>query len=231
MDPILLHIETATDVCSVALTQGTEVLGVKESTDGNSHSKNLLPFIDSVLKETNHVQQDLQGVVVSIGPGSYTGLRIGVSTAKGMAYSLGIPVITVSTLESIAQGAKQQTGSGNCDIVPMIDARRMEVFAARYDNDMNLMDEVTAVIVDENAFSELLREKEVLFCGNGMPKCKELLSQFPNARFADFTLSAQYMLPAALKKWEAKDFADTAYFEPFYLKEYVAGKPNVKGLH
>lgn len=230
MDPILLHIETATDVCSVALTQGTEVLGVKESADGNSHSKNLLPFIDSVLKETNHVQQDLQGVVVSIGPGSYTGLRIGVSTAKGMAYSLGIPVITVSTLESIAQGAKQQAGD-NCDIVPMIDARRMEVFAARYDSNMNLLDNVAAVIVDENAYSELLREKEVLFCGNGMPKCKELLSQFPNARFADFTLSAQYMLPAALKKWEAKDFADTAYFEPFYLKEYVAGKPNVKGLH
>lgn len=231
MDPILLHIETATDVCSVALTQGTEVLGVKESADGNSHSKNLLPFIDSVLKETNHVQQDLQGVVVSIGPGSYTGLRIGVSTAKGMAYSLGIPVITVSTLESIAQGAKQQAGACECDIVPMIDARRMEVFAARYDNDMNLLDKVTAVIVDENAYSELLQNKEVLFCGNGMPKCKELLSQFPNARFADFTLSAQYMLPAALKKWEAKDFADTAYFEPFYLKEYVAGKPNVKGLH
>jgi len=230
MDPILLHIETATDVCSVALTQGTEVLGVKESANGNSHSKNLLPFIDSVLKETNHVQQDLQGVVVSIGPGSYTGLRIGVSTAKGMAYSLGIPVITVSTLESIAQGAKQQAGD-NCDIVPMIDARRMEVFAARYDSNMNLLDNVAAVIVDENAYSELLREKEVLFCGNGMPKCKELLYQFPNARFADFTLSAQYMLPAALKKWEAKDFADTAYFEPFYLKEYVAGKPNVKGLH
>ena len=225
-----MHIETATDVCSVALTQGTEVLGVKESANGNSHSKNLLPFIDSVLKETNHVQQDLQGVVVSIGPGSYTGLRIGVSTAKGMAYSLGIPVITVSTLESIAQGAKQQAGD-NCDIVPMIDARRMEVFAARYDSNMNLLDNVAAVIVDENAYSELLREKEVLFCGNGMPKCKELLYQFPNARFADFTLSAQYMLPAALKKWEAKDFADTAYFEPFYLKEYVAGKPNVKGLH
>ena len=225
-----MHIETATDVCSVALTQGAEVLGVKESSDGNSHSKNLLPFIDQVLRESEKTNADLQGVVVSIGPGSYTGLRIGVSTAKGMAYSLGIPVITVSTLESIAQGAKQQAGD-NCDIVPMIDARRMEVFAARYDSDMNLLDNVAAVIVDENAYSEFLREKEVLFCGNGMPKCKELLSQFPNARFADFTLSAQYMLPAALKKWEAKDFADTAYFEPFYLKEYVAGKPNVKGLH
>ena len=231
MDPILLHIETATDMCSVALTQGTEVLGVCESADGNSHSKNLLPFIDQVLRENGKTTAELQGIVVSIGPGSYTGLRIGVSTAKGMAYSLGIPVITVSTLESIAQGAKQQAGACECDIVPMIDARRMEVFAARYDNNMNLLDDVVAVIVDENAYSELLREKKVLFCGNGMPKCKALLSQCPNARFADFTLSAQYMLPAALKKWEAKDFADTAYFEPFYLKEYVAGKPNVKGLH
>lgn len=231
MDPILLHIETATDVCSVALTQGAEVLGVCESADGNSHSKNLLPFIDQVLRENGKTSADLQGIVVSIGPGSYTGLRIGVSTAKGMAYSLGIPVITVSTLESIAQGAKQQAGACECDIVPMIDARRMEVFAARYDNNMNLLDDVAAVIVDENAYSNLLKDKEVLFCGNGMPKCKTLLSQFPNARFADFTLSAQYMLPAALKKWAAKDFADTAYFEPFYLKEYVAGKPNVKGLH
>lgn len=231
MEPILLHIETATDVCSVALTQGAKVLSVCESADGNSHSKNLLPFIDQVLRENGKTSADLQGIVVSIGPGSYTGLRIGVSTAKGMAYSLGIPVITVSTLESIAQGAKLQAGTCNCDIVPMIDARRMEVFAARYDSNMNLLDEVAAVIVDENAYSDLLQKKEVLFCGNGMPKCKELLSQFPNARFADFTLSAQYMLPAALKKWETKDFADTAYFEPFYLKEYVAGKPNVKGLH
>ena len=229
--PLLLHIETATEICSVALSQGADILGVEESADGNSHSKNLLPFIERLMAGTAHQIKDLDGIVVSIGPGSYTGLRIGVSTAKGMAYSLGIPVITVSTLESIAQGAKLHAGANNCDIVPMIDARRMEVFAARYDSDMNLLDEVAAVIVDENAYSELLREKEVFFCGNGMPKCKALLSQFPNARFADFTLSAQYMLPAALKKWEAKDFADTAYFEPFYLKEYVAGKPNVKGLH
>lgn len=231
MEPTILHIETATDVCSVALTQGMEVLGVKESADGNSHSKNLLPFIDQVLREGKMSTSDLQGIAVSIGPGSYTGLRIGVSTAKGIAYSLNIPVITVSTLESIAQGAKHQTGNDHCDIVPMIDARRMEVFAARYDAAMNLVDDVASVIVEENTYTELLKEKEVIFCGNGMPKCKELLSQFPNARFADFTLSAQYMLPAALKKWEAKDFADTAYFEPFYLKEYVAGKPNVKGLH
>ncbi len=231
MEPTLLHIETATEVCSVALTRGTEVLGVCESTDGNSHSKNLLPFIDRVLRGSGKSVADLQGVVVSIGPGSYTGLRIGVSTAKGIAYSLNIPVIIVSTLESIASGARQWLPNSNCDIVPMIDARRMEVFAARYDGNMNRVDDVAAVIVDENAYSELLQEKEVLFCGNGMPKCKDLLSRFPNARFADFTLSAQHMLPTALKKWEAKDFADTAYFEPFYLKEYVAGKPNVKGLH
>ncbi len=228
--PLLLHIETATDICSVALTLGTEVLSVKENADGNSHSKNLLPFIDSVLKETKFVQQDLQGVAVSIGPGSYTGLRIGVSTAKGIAYSSGIPVITVGTLESIANGARQVCKSPDFDIVPMIDARRMEVFAAHYNANLEMLENVAAVIVDENAYADLLQEKQVVFCGNGMPKCREMLSKHPNATFADFTLSAQYMLPTALKKWEKKDFADTAYFEPFYLKEYVAGKPNVKGL-
>ena len=227
---MILCLETATPVCSVALNDGCCTLALRESEGNNVHSEKITRFIQEVMETTGLETNKLDAVAVSRGPGSYTGLRIGVSTAKGMAYSLGIPVITVSTLESIAQGAKHQARD-NCDIVPMIDARRMEVFAARYDSDMNLLNEVAAVIVDENAYSELLQKKEVLFCGNGMPKCKELLSQFPNARFADFTLSAQYMLPTALKKWEAKDFADTAYFEPFYLKEYVAGKPNVKGLH
>jgi len=230
--PILLHIETATEVCSVALTAGDAVLGARETNDGNSHSKNLLPFIDQVLKETGHGMEELQGVVVSFGPGSYTGLRIGVSMAKGIAYSLGIPVITVSTLDSIAQGARLAEGSpDNVIYVPMIDARRMEVFAAQYDSAMNPLKEVEAVIVDEESFNYILDNKIVVFCGNGMPKCKELLSQFKNARFCNVAISARNMLPTALQKWEAQDFADVAYFEPFYLKDYVAAKPNVKGLH
>ena len=233
MNPIILHIETATDVCSVALSRGTEIIGLKEEAGGNNHAKNLLPFVDEVLKEAGVSKSEINGVAVSIGPGSYTGLRIGVSTAKGIAYTAGIPVMAVSTLESIAQGAKQlwsESSDEQPHIVPMIDARRMEVFTTRYTYDMQPLEEVSAKIVDENTFAELLSDQKVLFCGNGMPKCRELLSSFPNACFIDAPVSAKNMLPAALREWQKQEFEDVAYFEPFYLKEYVAAKPVVKGL-
>jgi tRNA threonylcarbamoyladenosine biosynthesis protein TsaB len=234
MNPILLHIETATDVCSVALSRGAEIIGLKEEAGGNNHAKNLLPFVDEVLKQGGCKIAELNGVAVSIGPGSYTGLRIGVSTAKGIAYTAGIPVMAVSTLESIAQGAKalwSGTSTDTVQIVPMIDARRMEVFTSRFTYDMQPLEEVSAKIIDENTFAELLSEQKVLFCGNGMPKCRELLSSSPNACFIDAPVSAKNMLPTALRKWQNKEFENVAYFEPFYLKEYVAAKPVVKGLH
>lgn len=229
----ILYIETATDVCSVALSKGDQIVGLKEEAGGNNHAKHLLPFVDEVLKQAGVTMSEINGVAVSIGPGSYTGLRIGVSTAKGIAYTAGIPVMAISTLESIAQGAKQlltKQSTESVQIVPMIDARRMEVFTNRYDFDMHPLEEVSSKIVDENTFAELLSEQKVLFCGNGMPKCRELLSAFPNACFVEASISAQNMLPAALKKWQNNDFEDVAYFEPFYLKEYVAAKPVVKGL-
>ena len=234
MNPILLHIETATDVCSVALSRGAEIIGLKEEAGGNNHAKNLLPFVDEVLKQGGCKIAELNGVAVSIGPGSYTGLRIGVSTAKGIAYTAGIPVMAVSTLESIAQGAKalwSGTSTDTVQIVPMIDARRMEVFTSRFTYDMQPLEEVSAKIINENTFAELLSEQKVLFCGNGMPKCRELLSSSPNACFIDAPVSAKNMLPTALRKWQNKEFENVAYFEPFYLKEYVAAKPVVKGLH
>ena len=231
--PILLHIETATDVCSGALSRGSEIIGLKEEAGGNNHAKNLLPFVDDVLKQSGVSMSEINGVAVSIGPGSYTGLRIGVSTAKGIAYTAGIPVMAISTLESIAQGAKQlwsETSTEPVQIIPLIDARRMEVFTTRFDYDMQPLEDVSAKIVDENTFAELLSEQKVLFCGNGMPKCRELLSAFSNACFIDAPISAKNMLPTALKKWQNSDFENVAYFEPFYLKEYVAAKPVVKGL-
>ncbi|MBR3466050.1 MAG: tRNA (adenosine(37)-N6)-threonylcarbamoyltransferase complex dimerization subunit type 1 TsaB [Bacteroidales bacterium] len=231
--PTILHIETATDVCSVALSRGAEVIGLKEEAGGNNHAKHLLPFVEEALMQGGCTVKDLNSVAVSVGPGSYTGLRIGVSTAKGIAYTAGIPVMAIGTLEGIAQGAKALwTGSDDVQpqIVPMIDARRMEVFTARYDFAMNMMEEVSSKIVDENTFAELLASQTVVFCGNGMPKCRELLSASPNARFVDAPVSARYLLPAALKKWKEQAFEDVAYFEPFYLKEYVAAKPVVKGL-
>jgi len=232
--PIILHIETATDVCSVALSKGTEIIGLKEEAGGNNHAKHLLPFVDEVLKQSGESMSEINGVAVSIGPGSYTGLRIGVSTAKGIAYTAGIPVMAISTLESIAQGGKalwSGTSTEAVQIVPMIDARRMEVFTTRFSYDMQSLEEVSAKIVDENTFSDLLSSEKVLFCGNGMPKCRELLSVFSNACFIDAPISAKNMLPTALKKWQNNDFENVAYFEPFYLKEYVAAKPVVKGLH
>ena len=233
MNPTILYIETATDVCSVALSKGAEIIGLKEEAGGNNHAKHLLPFVDEVLKQAEASMTDINGVAVSIGPGSYTGLRIGVSTAKGIAYTAGIPVMAISTLESIAQGAKtlwSGTSTETVQIIPMIDARRMEVFTTRYDFDIRSLEEISSKIVDENTFAELLSKEKVLFCGNGMPKCKEILSAFPNAKFMDAPISAKNMLPAALRKWQKQDFEDVAYFEPFYLKEYVAAKPVVKGL-
>ncbi len=233
MNPTILYIETATDVCSVALSRGAEVIGLKEEAGGNNHAKHLLPFVDEVLKQSGCTVSDLNGVAVSVGPGSYTGLRIGVSTAKGIAYTAGIPVMAVGTLESIAQGARESWTDASTEplqIVPMLDARRMEVFTTRYDFDMQSLEEVSAKIVDENTFAELLSEHKVLFCGNGMPKCREILSANPNAFFAEVPVSAKNMLPAALRKWQNIDFENVAYFEPFYLKEYVAAKPVVKGL-
>ena len=233
MNPTILYIETATDVCSVALSKGAEIIGLKEEAGGNNHAKHLLPFVDEVLKQAEASMTDINGVAVSIGPGSYTGLRIGVSTAKGIAYTAGIPVMAISTLESIAQGAKtlwSGTSTETVQIIPMIDARRMEVFTTRYDFDIRSLEEISSKIVDENTFAELLSKEKVLFCGNGMPKCKEILSAFPNAKFMDAPISAKNMLPAALRKWQKQEFEDVAYFEPFYLKEYVAAKPVVKGL-
>jgi tRNA threonylcarbamoyladenosine biosynthesis protein TsaB len=218
----------------VALSRGAEIIGLKEEAGGNNHAKNLLPFVDEVLKQSGVRMSEINGVAVSIGPGSYTGLRIGVSTAKGIAYTAGIPVMAISTLESIAQGAKTlwaENASEPVQIVPMIDARRMEVFTTRFTFDMQPLEEVSAKIVDENTFAELLSEQKVLFCGNGMPKCCELLSTFPNACFINAPVSAKNMLPTALRKWQNNDFENVAYFEPFYLKEYVAAKPVVKGLH
>lgn len=231
--PVFLLIDTATDICSVALSFGSKIINIIEEHDHNSHAKNLIPSIDMVLKQSEKSLSDIDAVVISLGPGSYTGLRIGVSTAKGIAYALSIPVITVSTLESIAYEAKQlydSNDSAEPQIIPMIDARRMEVFTTRYDFNINILDPITATIVEENTYSELCKNHKIIFCGNGMPKCKEILSRYTNAICCDCALSAQYLLPSALKKWQLQDFADIAYFEPFYLKDYIAAKPNVKGL-
>ena len=229
----LLLIETATRVCSVALSVDGKVVGLRESHVQNSHASLVTPFSEEVVKEAGLTFNDIDAFVVSKGPGSYTGLRIGVSSAKGFAYATGAKLIAVNTLQSMAAGMAEKT-KGNTEemlFCPMIDARRMEVYAAVYDAAGKEIKPTGAVIVDENSFAGLLENNRVVFAGDGMEKCKPLLSQNKNALFLDdFYPSASYMVNIAEKLYKTGNFEDVAYFEPFYLKDFVAGIPKVKGL-
>jgi len=230
MSPLLLHLETATEVCSVALSEGDKVLASIGLEKGNSHTERLFTFIEQVLKESERRIAELDGVVLSIGPGSYTGLRIGASAAKGICYALDIPLIGISTLQSIVFGAiSQQQDTPNIYYCPMIDARRMEVFTALFNPKGEIITEVESKIIDEHSFASALEHHIIYFCGNGMPKCKSVI-QHANARFIDVPLKASHTLLPALVKYKNRQYQDVAYFEPFYFKEYVAKKAGVKGL-
>ena len=230
MPPILLYLETATEICSVALSKGKEIAASICLDKSNTHAEQLFPFIEQVLAEGNCKISELDGVVLSIGPGSYTGLRIGASAAKGICYALEIPLVGVSTLQSIVFGALQpQKESQNVLYCPMIDARRMEVFTALFNTNGEIITEVDNKIIDEHSFVHELENNTIYFCGNGMPKCKSVL-QHKNAYFIDTRLNASNMLFPALLKYENQQFENVAYFEPFYFKEYVAKKSSVKGF-
>ena len=230
--PLILCLDTATDICSVALTRAGEVVACRENGDGNSHARILLPFVEEVLDEAGVKPQKLAAVAVSMGPGSYTGLRIGTSTAKGLCYALEIPLIAIPTLQIIAAGAgKSLPPAENALFCPMLDARRMEVFTAQYDQNLNPLNDVEAVVVDENTFAGLLENHKTLFCGNGAEKCRPLYESHPNALFDLTPVSARNMAGIAMKKHIKKQWEDLAYFTPLYGKEYIAAKPTVKGLH
>lgn len=229
----LLCIETATPVCSIALFENDRLLGLKESNERNSHAELVTVFIGELLLENNLHPEDLSVVAVSQGPGSYTGLRIGVSVAKGLCYAKDIPLISVPTLQSLAWGAKQRCKEQNLDqylFVPMIDARRMEVYTAIYNKGVEQVEEVQARIIDADAFSDLLLTNKLVFVGDGAPKCKPVITNKNAVFIDDFLSSAKNMGALAFEKFQNKQFEDVAYFEPFYLKEFVAGIPKVKGL-
>jgi tRNA threonylcarbamoyladenosine biosynthesis protein TsaB len=232
---LILCIETATEVCSVALFRDGQPAGIRESSARNVHSAMLTTFIDELFRDSGLMMNELDAVAVSMGPGSYTGLRIGVATAKGLCYAVDKPLISVSTLQAMARGLNdnlQVTSDGGALVCPMIDARRMEVYSALYDMKEIEVREVRAEIIDENSFAEFLAMQPVLFGGDGADKCKSMLGDHPNARFVDgFRSSARFMAALAEKKFSAGQFENLAYFEPFYLKDFVAGKPRVKGLH
>ena len=221
----ILNIETATTNCSVSLSNKGETLVLKEDYNSNySHAERLHIYIDEVLKKANISLNDIEGIAISKGPGSYTGLRIGVSAAKGLCFALDIPLISIPTLESLTHQIKTESGV----IIPMLDARRMEVYSAVFDANNHQIRETQAQILDENSFNEYLEEGKVFFIGNGVAKTKELITH-ENAIFVEGKLpSANNMSKLAYQKYKKSDIEDVAYFEPYYLKDFIALKPKSK---
>lgn len=217
----ILHIETSTKNCSVAVTRNGEILCLCEEYDENyGHSEKLHQFVKWVLEGAGISLDELDAVCVSKGPGSYTGLRIGVSAAKGFCYGLNIPLLSLNSLEILAQSQINK----NFDlIIPMLDARRMEVYTAVFDNSGKMISEIEAKILDENSFREFA-DKKIIFIGDGVEKSKDVLN-LSNAVFLEGAHpSAKQMIDLAEKKFSQNEWEDTAYFEPFYLKEFMAWK-------
>lgn len=223
---IILHIETSTNVCSVTLSENGSCLFSKSNADGMNHAALLSGFIAEALDVLKPSKKNLDAVAVSSGPGSYTGLRIGVSTAKGLCYGYGIPLIAVSTLEVLtAQALKKEDIRENALFCPMIDARRMEVYAAIYTGNGEIKREIAADIIDSESYAEILAMQPVYFFGNGAEKCKSVLTH-PNAQFIDGLVPlAENMISFAEIAFKENNFVDTAYFEPFYLKEFHTTTP------
>jgi len=217
MENIILNIETATKNCSVSLSKNGMFLDIIEYVgEGYSHAEKLHVFIDKILKNNHIATTDLSAIAVSKGPGSYTGLRIGVSAAKGLAYSLQIPLISVSTLVSMAQQIQQP----DVVIIPLIDARRMEVYSLVYLNNQ-IIRQVQADILDEHSYKTYLDNHKVVFIGDGVAKTKEIIKH-KNAIFSDIKYpSAKEMIKLSYQKWIENNFEDVAYFEPFYLKDFI----------
>jgi tRNA threonylcarbamoyladenosine biosynthesis protein TsaB len=225
---MILQIETATASCSVALARDGIILAVKQVNQRNIHAEVITLFIDELINAAGIKYADLDAIAVSCGPGSYTGLRIGVSTAKGLCFALDKPLIAVETLEAMAYGmmSKEEYLTGSDTLLcPMIDARRMEVFTGVFITDGERIRQTSAEIIDENSFSDLLKDKKVLFFGDGAEKCQPILGGNPNAVFfPGFINSAAYLTPKAAEKFRNKDFENVGYFEPYYLKDFIAGK-------
>lgn len=221
--PIILNIETATKNCSVSIAENGVVLSLTELNEGSfSHAEKLHSFILDVLKKSNKSMQDLDAIAVSKGPGSYTGLRIGVSAAKGLCFALEKPLIAVSTLSLLAHTISDKDFD-YC--IPLLDARRMEVYSAVYNNQLEQIRETKAEIIDADSFLEFLSKGKVCFLGDGAAKCKEFISN-ENAIFLEnYFPSAKQMAGASFEQFNNKNFEDVAYFEPYYLKDFVAGKP------
>ena len=221
---LILSLETSTRICSVALHDGIQLLGEAEVHEEQAHASRLAPLIQDVLKQCNITPKQISAVAISAGPGSYTGLRIGISTAKGLCYSLNVPLLSVPTLDIMATEAIGKSNEPSALFVPMIDARRMEVYCEVVDYQLRVQVPTTAAVIDENSFHELLGSHKLFFFGDGAEKCKSVLKH-QNAVFVDGILPRAGTLgKMAFKKFEANKVEDLVNFGPFYLKEFVAKK-------
>ena len=225
-DPVILSIETSTPICSVALHQNGSLLASKENSSEKSHAAYLIPMILEMLDTTGIGFDDLNAIAVSKGPGSYTGLRIGVSTAKGICFAKDLPLIGVNTLEAMARQVLRLYKADDILICPMLDARRMEVYTMLINISGEVIEPVHAKIINENSFRDFLAHTRIVFIGPGSSKCKVALSGSPNAVFMDeIQASAKTVGELACRAYEKKEFENTALFEPFYLKEYQTTVP------
>ena len=227
--PIILHIETTTEVCSALLSCRGEVLIEKICLQPQSHAVKLPVFLQEIINFARKNNLMPNAVSVSAGPGSYTGLRIGISSAKGLCYGLEIPLIAVDTLKIIANAAKKMT-TEKVLFCPMIDARRMEVYTALFNENLQNILPTQPKIIDETFLQNELKKSKIIFCGNGAEKCKEIIKH-ENAVFLDNVIPLCInMITDAEKKFESKNFENTAYFEPFYAKEFMTTTPKKKNF-
>lgn len=226
----ILCIETATGVCSVALSQNGECTFKIEHPNDNAHAAELHVMIETILKQAKLSLSNVNAIAISKGPGSYTGLRVGTATAKGLCYALSIPLIAINTLESLTQLARKKISIKNESpfFIPMLDARRMEVYTATYNKMAEVVNPTTAVIIEADSFSEQLQDNLCFFFGNGSDKCKQIINH-PNAHFVpNISCSAEGLTSLAFQYYGADIFENLAYFEPFYLKDFIATQPKKK---
>jgi tRNA threonylcarbamoyladenosine biosynthesis protein TsaB len=227
---MIICLETATNLCSVALCDSAGVISLRESNDSRTHASMLTLFIIEILKENGINASDLEAIAVSKGPGSFTGLRIGVSAAKGIAYAASIPLIAIETTFLMFRGMVQgKYGEKGADVsklfCPMLDARRMEVYYAIYDSSGNTVKSISADVITEASFNDIPESRKIIFFGDGAAKCREVIKR-PNVYFDDdFRISASHMCSPAFKALNNHQFEDVAYFEPFYLKDFITSKP------
>ena len=223
---LILCIETGTDICSVGIARDGELMSLRESDQGRDHAKQVAVFVDELLRETGVKPDELDAVAVGMGPGSYTGLRIGVSFAKGLCYGLNIPLLAVGSLEALTDvaikdyeaGIIQVEGWDEALLCPMVDARRMEVYTQIFNSRCESQSEVSAEIITEDSFSQWRAKGKLVIFGNGAAKCQEML---PDAIYIDVAPSARGLTRIAHQLFEAGKTEDIAYFEPFYLKDFV----------